>query len=67
MRLAERSGMKKIVLETYSEIMYKEIMGRQTQKRWKIYPYVHDIHMRKTSFEGFQCSWVSRKANQVVD
>ena len=64
--LDERSGMKKIVLEIDSEIMYKEIMGRQTQGRRKMYPYVHDIHMRKTSFEGFQCSWV-RRANQAAD
>ena len=67
MILVERCGMKKVIVETDSEIVYKEIKGVADKGNWRIYPYVKDIQGRRNRFEGFECVWSSRKANQTVD
>ena len=37
------------------------------EKNWRVHPYVNHIQVRRLNFEGFDYSWISRKANQAAD
>ena len=67
MVLVERCGFKRIILKIDSEIMYKEIIGEIMDRNWRIHPFVKDIQVRRLKFKGFDCSWISKKANQTAD
>ena len=54
------------MLETDSEILYREIIGSK-ERNWRIYPYVRDIQTRRLKFASFECKWIDRKTNRAVD
>ena len=65
--LAAERKMDRIMLETDSEILYKEITGRRKIGCWKIKSYIEDILKKKDSFIQFECSKINRLANKAAN
>ncbi|XVF87940.1 hypothetical protein PTKIN_Ptkin19aG0009000 [Pterospermum kingtungense] len=56
-----------IRLKNFVMITYNELKSSVHSKDWRIFLVIKDIVKMRAGFDGFRCSWVSRKANVVVD
>ena len=65
--LAEAVGIKKMVLETDLEIMFRELIMDKGGRSWKVHPFVKDILEKKGSFERVKFSKIKREANKAID
>ena len=61
MDLALKMRLRRIVVETDSEMLYKRCLGKEKVAYWKVEPYVQDC------FEEVKWSKVNTSTNKAVD